>query len=179
MNLFVAADNRLATIIGNVFTKDVKAGEKNLFYSDVVQGTDAPRRSVITFSGGDIFAGVEEYYQRSEQRPARFFQLDDEDYVFLTAQPDCDLEWFERLDLEAMKTLDTAETLALLETRHYRWECGCSEEKLLPMLAYAAKRDREDLFGEADSIRVTCPRCGAGYSVTREMLDKHDKPTPG
>jgi molecular chaperone Hsp33 len=40
------------------------------------------------------------------------------------------------------------------------------------MLATAMKVDREGIFGDEESIRVTCPRCGAGYTVTREMLEK-------
>ncbi len=172
LNVFAAADNRLATIAGNVFTKNVKENQTNLFYSDLVRGTELPRRSVVTFDGSEVFPAVEQYYTQSEQRPARFFLVNDEDYVFITAQPDCDLEWFASLDVEAVRQIDTTQTLSLLETRRYKWFCGCSEEVLLPMLATAMKVDREGLFGDDESIHVTCPRCGAGYTVTREMLEK-------
>ncbi len=175
LNLFVASDNRLATVAGNVFTKNVKHNQTNLFYSDLVRGTEVPRRSVVTFDGSEVFAAVEDYYAQSEQRPARFFLLNDEDYVFITAQPDCDLEWLAGLDAETVRAIDATETLSLLETRHYRWHCGCSEEKLLPMLATAMKVDREGLFGDDASIRVTCPRCGSGYTVSRDTLEKRIK----
>ena len=172
LNVFAASDNRRATIIGNVFTKNVKENQTNLFYSDLARDTEPPRRSVVTFDGSETFAAVEGYYAQSEQRPARFFQVNDEDFVFITAQPDCDLEWLATLDLAAVKDLDSHETLSLLETRHYKWLCGCSEERLLPMLATAMKVDREGLFGDDETIRVTCPRCGAGYTVARETLEK-------
>ena len=172
LNLFAASDNRLATIAGNVFTKNVKENQTNLFYSDLVRGTELPRRSVVTFAGSEVLPAVEEYYAQSEQRPARFFQLDEEDYVFITAQPDCDLEWLSTLTVDEVRAIDATETLSLLETRRYKWFCGCSEERLLPMLATAMKVDREGVFGDEETIRVTCPRCGAGYTVSRESVEK-------
>ena len=172
LNVFVAADNRLATIAGNVFTKDVKENQTNLFYSDLVRGTELPRRSVVTFSGSEVLPAVEDYYAQSEQRHARFFLLDDEDYVFITAQPDCDLEWLAALTIDDVRAIDAKETLSLLETRRYKWFCGCSEERLLPMLATAMKVDREGLFGDEEIIRVTCPRCGSGYTISRESVEK-------
>lgn len=176
LNLFAAVDNKLATLAGNVFTTDVKQNAVSLFYSDVVRSGEPARRSVVTFESSEVFAAVEAYYAQSEQRPARFFQIDDEDYVFISAQPDCDLEWLENLTIDAVRDIDGSETLSLLETRRYRWACGCSEEKLLPMLATAMKGDRDELFGENESVRITCPRCGAGYIVTREMMEKlHEK----
>ncbi|HEX8372677.1 MAG TPA: disulfide bond chaperone, partial [Chthoniobacterales bacterium] len=120
LNVFAASDNRLASIAGNVFTKNVKENQTNLFYSDLVRGTDLPRRSVVTFDGSEVFPAVEEYYAQSEQRPARYFPVGDEDYVFITAQPDCDLEWLAGLDAEAVRTIDQTETLSLLETRRYK-----------------------------------------------------------
>lgn len=172
VNLFAAANNHSATIAGNLFTENVREGPVNLFYSDLVRGTEPNRRSAITFTGGDIFQAVEEYYRQSEQRPVRFFQLDDEEFVFVSAQPDCDIAWLEALDLETAAILDETETLSLLETRRYQWSCGCSEEKLYPMLVPVLKTDPEGLFGDESSIRVSCPRCGAKYVVTRERLEE-------
>lgn len=176
LNVFVALDNKLATIAGNVFTKDVRENTVNLFYSDVVRSGEQARRSVVNFEGSEVFSAVESYYAQSEQRLARFFQLDEEDYVFISAQPDCDLDWLGSLTTEAVREIDKSETLSLLETRRYRWTCGCSEERLLPMLATAMKTDRDELFGGNESIRITCPRCGAGYTISRAMMDKLHEP---
>lgn len=175
LNLFASADNRLSTVAGNLFTENVKKNDTNLFYSDLVRGSEPNRRSVVTFEGGNIFRAVEEYYRQSEQRPARYFQLDDEDFVFVSAQPDCDVAWFNELDDDAIAVLDQTETLSLLETRRYHWQCGCSEEKLLPMLASAMKTDPEGLFGGEEAIRVSCPRCGAVYIVTRLQMEEFGK----
>jgi molecular chaperone Hsp33 len=145
----------------------------NLFLADVVPGNDPPRRSAVTFEGADPFRAVEAYYAQSEQRPARYFRVGEEDFVMISAQPGCDLAWFESLTDEAAKTLDAENTLSLLEQRYYRWECGCSQARMLEVLAPVMERDPEGLFGDEAAIRVSCPRCGARHTVTREGLEAY------
>lgn len=173
LNLFVAGNNRIGTVVGQVFTENVKDKGMNLFLADVVPGNDPPRRSAVTFEGADPFRAVEAYYAQSEQRPARYFRVGEEDFVMISAQPDCDMAWFEGLTDEAVKTLDADNTLSLLEQRYYRWECGCSQARMLEVLAPVMERDPEGLFGDEAAIRVSCPRCGARHTVTREGLEAY------
>jgi molecular chaperone Hsp33 len=35
------------------------------------------------------------------------------------------------------------------------------------------KRDAEALFGDEAAIRMSCPRCGARYMITREAMEAH------
>lgn len=173
LNLFVASDNRLGTVIGQLFTEDVKEDGRQLFVADVVRERADTRRSAVEFSGADVFRAVEEYYAQSEQRPARFFHFGPEDFVFLSAQPQCDLTWLESLDDAAMLTLDATEELSLLETRRYRWECGCSQERMFAVLASVMRQDPEGLFGAEEKLRLSCPRCGARHTITREALEAY------
>src|SRR3954463_4046796 len=122
LNLFVTGNNRIGTVVGQLFTENVKDKGHNLFLSDVVREDDAPRRSAVVFEGTNLFRAVEHLYTQSEQRPARYFQLGPEDFVMLSAQPDCDTPWLAQLDDEAVRALDQRETLSLLETRVYQWE---------------------------------------------------------
>src|SRR6188768_2312800 len=62
LNLFVAGDNRLGTVVGQLFTDNVKEDGKQLFLADVFRGRGEPRRSVIEMEGVDIFRGVEQLY---------------------------------------------------------------------------------------------------------------------
>src|SRR4051812_35591483 len=126
LNLFVTGNNRIGTVVGQLFTENVKDKGHNLFLSDVVREGDAARRSAVVFEGTNLFRAVEHLYTQSEQRPARYFQLGPEDFAMLSAQPDCDMQWLAQLDDDAMRTLDERETLSLLEKRVYQWECGCS-----------------------------------------------------
>jgi len=180
-NVFVSGDNKGGNVVGNIFTENVKKTGQNLFYADVVVDQEASRRSVVEFTGNDFFQVLESFYRESEQRPARIFRHDEEDIVLITAQPDCDLEWLEKLDTDAVKRLDQDTELSLLETRHYRFECGCNQDRMLDILSPVMKSQPDELFGGDETIRIRCPRCGAKYTITRESLEARvaaDAPQP-
>ena len=171
LNLFVTGDNRRGIVVGQLSTEDVRENKPNIFFADVAREGGETRRSSIEFTGTEPFRIVEEFYERSEQRPARYFQLGPEDFVMISAQPGCDLPWFAGLDDDAVRALPESETLSLLEQREYRWGCGCSQERMFPILSSMMRSDPVELFGEENALRISCPRCGARYSVTREALE--------
>ncbi len=175
LNLFVAGDNRRGSVVGQLFTENVKADGEPRFISDVVRERGDPRRSVVDLEDAppDAFRSAERYYAQSEQRPARFFRHGPEDFVLISAQPDCDVEWLAGLDEEAVRTLDQRETLSQIEVRNYRWDCGCSQEKMHAVLAPLMRADEEALFGHDASLRMSCPRCGVRYVITREGLEAY------
>ena len=173
LNLFVAGDNRRGIIIGQLFTDKVKDDGRNLFCADLVRERAESRRSTIEFHDSEPFKIVEQFYARSEQRPARYFRHGPEDFVMVSAQPGCDLDWFHALTDEQIRTIDERETLSLLEERSYRWGCGCSQERMFSILAPIMRSDPADLFGEQDLLRISCPRCGALHMITRESLEAY------
>lgn len=170
-NLFVTGGSTEQTITGRIFTKDVREPDRNLFYSQTLTpGQTEPRTSTLELEGSDPINWIETYYNQSEQRPARAFRLDDETFVLLAAQPGCDLEWLQSLDAGRVAAIEQDEETKLLETRKLRFHCGCTLDKILPVLG-GWKDRKDDLFEGADSIRIQCPRCGANYKVSRDMLD--------
>jgi molecular chaperone Hsp33 len=171
VNLFLTGDNETGAVTGRVFDENVKELPENIFYADVVRGREPKRRSAVNFSGTDPIAAVEKFYTQSEQRPARVFQLGEEDYVMLTEHPDCDVAWFNALTTEAVRDLDKTETLSLLERRIYRWHCGCNQERMMQVLAPSMKQDPNGLFAGDEKLEIRCPRCGARHTVTREALE--------
>jgi molecular chaperone Hsp33 len=171
VNVFVAGDNNLGTVVGNVFTENVKNTGRNLFYADVVAEGQPPRRSVVEFSGEKFLEAVELFYRQSEQRPVRIFRHEEEDLVMISAQPDCDVDWLESLDQATIHRLDQDVELSLLEKRPYRFECGCNQDRMLTMLAPIMQKQSKDLFGEEETIRIHCPRCGVRYAITREAME--------
>lgn len=173
LNLFASAASLPGQVVGQQFTENVRPVEQNLIYADVVRGTDPVRRSVVDFTGDSPFHAAEALYAQSEQRPGRFFRYDAEDFLFLSAQPDCDLAWLESLTDASIRTLDQTEELSLLETRRYGWRCGCHQGRLLEMLDRSAAGRLDDLFEGDDSLRVGCPRCGGRYVITREALEAY------
>ncbi|NNE92324.1 MAG: disulfide bond chaperone, partial [Verrucomicrobiales bacterium] len=119
-----------------------------------------------------VFEAVEAYYRQSEQRPARLFRFDEEDFVMITAQPDCDMPWFLTLDDGIIRHLDETETLSLLEKREYRFECGCSEERYYTMLQTLPSSEIDEMFSEGGVAQANCPRCNAGIPLSRENFDQ-------
>ena len=175
MNIFAAGDNATGTVVANVFTENIRDIETGLFYSDVIEEGCPPRRSVTEFEGSDFLKAAEQFYAKSEQRPARFFWHGDEDLVMVAAQPDCDLAWLGSLDTAAIVTLDSDVELALLEKRLYRFECGCTQDRMLDFLRPVFRKQGDELFAGEETIRIHCPRCGARHVITREALEAHTK----
>ncbi len=173
LNLFVTGDNRRGIVVGQIFTENVKNDGRNLFCADLVRERADSRRSTIEFTSHTPFSIVEEYYAQSEQRPARYFRHGAEDFVMITAQPGCDLEWLRGLTNKKVRALDETETLSLLEERTYRWGCGCSQERMFSILAPIMRTDPVEFFGGEDLIRMSCPRCGALHTITRESLEAY------
>src|SRR5882724_11948913 len=130
LNLFLTGDNETGAVTGRVFTEDVREMDQNIFYADVVRPREPKRRSAVNFDGSDPIAASEAFYAQSEQRPARYFQIGDEEWLMAVEHPDCDSAWFNQLTTESVRTLETNETLALMERRIYRWHCGCNQLRM-------------------------------------------------
>jgi molecular chaperone Hsp33 len=174
LNLFLSGDNEDFFVVGRLFTENIREAAENVFYSDTVprRGSES-RRSVINFQGADLFAAVQDYYIRSEQRPMRFFDLGEDNYAMLIAQPDCDEKWLQAIETDGVRKLEETESLGRIERRVYQWQCGCNQQKILTALAPVARADMADLFGEGETIRVECPRCAAAHTITRETMEAY------
>ncbi len=170
INLFVTGSSSQAYITGRVFTEDIREPDRNFFYSQTtVPNSPEPRLSTMEVEGRDPIAWVSQFYAQSEQRPARAFRLPDENFALIAAQPDADLGWLESLEAAQVSAICETEETNLLETRLFRFHCGCTVEKILPILG--GWRDKPDeLFHGDDSISVQCPRCAASYVITRDMI---------
>ena len=170
INLFVTGGSTQEAIAGRIFTEDIREPDRNFLYSQTTSpNLSEPRCSTLEIAGKDPFAWISQFYEKSEQRPARAFRLEDENFALVAAQPDCDLAWLAALDEDAVSKIDSTEETKLLETRRFHFECGCTLEKILPILG-GWKNRQDDLFGDADEINIQCPRCAAKYGVTRGML---------
>jgi molecular chaperone Hsp33 len=171
VNLFLGGDTEDSIVTGRVFAEDVKQMESNRIYADVARPGRELQRSVVSFDSGSAFAAVEAFYAKSEQLPARCFDLGDERFAIAFAHPDCDVPWFESLSAEAIARVGEFETVVPMERRMFRWRCGCNEQKIFEVLAPLMRQDPGGLFGDADEVQVNCPRCAARYRVARAALE--------
>lgn len=171
MNLFVTGGSRPGRVTGRVFTEDVKKAEENLFISQTTRPNHQARQSVVSFHGTDVLRAAELFYDQSEQRPTRIFREDDEEFVMLTAEPDCDLDWLNGLKADEIKKLDQTEHLVPLETRGYVFECGCSVDRLYPLLTRLTPEDLDEIFSDGFAT-ITCPRCGAVFKTPKDHFEE-------
>lgn len=139
-----------------------------LYAQNIRQGKE-PQTSVITLEGTRVEDWVECFYRQSEQRTARAFDLGNDQYALLTAQPDADHDWLSELTAQEVATIADTEETKCLETRRFQFRCGCTIEKLLPVIR-SLKKDFADELSEQGYIEASCPRCGAAYKVTADMV---------
>ena len=169
-NFFATATNRPGRVTGRVFTEDVKKGEKNLFVAQIARPEHQTRQSMTEFEGKDLLTAVEMFYTQSEQRLTRIFRREDEQFVMISAEPDCDLEWLAAVDNEQLDTIEADEHLTPLETRGFEFQCGCSVERLYPLMSRLPKDDTDHIFEDGVAV-ITCPRCGAIYRAPKEHFE--------
>lgn len=170
LNLFVTGGSRPGRVTGRLFTEDVRDSGKSLFIAQTTRPHMQPRQSMIEFAGTNIFATIERFYTQSEQRPTRLFRLDDEDFVQISAEPDADLDWLNGLRREDLATLDQSEQLSLMETRGYVFDCGCTAERMFPLLGRLSAEDLRFIF-EDGVATLNCPRCGAVFNTPKAEFE--------
>ncbi len=169
-SLFVTGSSLTHSVVGRVFTQGIRDPEHSLMYAQMYRDNQKVRSSTILIDGDQPGRWLESYFTTSEQRLSRCFELADEHFALITAQPDADEEWLQKLTPELMSGIDTSEELHLLETRRFDFLCGCTIDRIVPMLKVLWPNP-DELFEGQDHVEVSCPRCGAVYLVTRAMME--------
>ncbi len=172
MNIFAVAENPSGHVTGQVFTDNVRSAGGNVLHAEIAGACGERRRSSIDFRGADIFAAAAGYYARSEQRPARYFDLGGDRFALLVAQPDCDEDWLAAVGTDEVRALADDGSHPPMEMRRYCFFCGCSPERIARVLGPALQRDLDGTFGDDTHITVTCPRCGTRHELSRELFDE-------
>ncbi|MGV3658616.1 MAG: Hsp33 family molecular chaperone HslO [Prosthecobacter sp.] len=170
-NLFVTGSTHPGRVTGRVFTEDVRQEGEALFVAQTTRPNNSVRQSMVEFQGDDMFAAVEHFYTTSEQRLTRLFRLPEEEFIQISAEPDCDEAWLATLTLDGVLELEQTEHLTLLETRGYMFECGCSVERLLPIIMRLPQDDLDHIFADGMAT-ITCPRCGAVFRTAKASFEE-------
>lgn len=171
MNIFAVAENPSGHVTGQVFTENVRSTGGNVLHAEVAEAGGQRRRSSVDFTGTDILRAAEHFYERSEQRLARCFELGGDRFALLVAQPDCDTAWLEAVEVGEVIDLAEDDSRPPMETRYYRFYCGCSLVRVADAVAPALRSDLDGVFGGDEHITVTCPRCGTRHELGRELFD--------
>ena len=172
LNIFLTSDSLAGTVTGRVFADGVKKQSTGQLYSQVIEEDKEARTSIIDIEGHDFFTIAKNFHAQSDQRPARFFEIQPEEYVLIAAQPDCDLDWLAALDSGKIANLEASgETLTHLETRRYRFRCGCDAGRFIPSLTSLGSTEIDEIFSEKETLIIHCPRCGASIPITRQDIE--------
>ena len=89
----------------------------------------------------------------------------------VSAQPDATKPGSPRSPTTTSACLTRRRPSPCSRQRTYIWECGCSVERLYPILAKLGREGLRDAFGDDEVITLQCPRCGARYRAAREQFE--------
>ena len=109
LNLFLTGDPGERTLTGRVFTEDVRTGSTSRMFVQAFRPATGPMQSTIDVDGLDVLGMFEDYYDRSEQSPARFFELGGDRYGMVKALPDGGADRVRALTAESAAALFAGE----------------------------------------------------------------------
>lgn len=170
-SLFVTGSVDTQYIVGHVLARDIRHTDVNTLHAQVIRNGESGV-SAIQSESSEISQIVEHFYQMSEQLPVRIRIAPDSDTTqMLAAMPGHDRQWSEEVSFE--EAFAEAESGKLMRRCGFEFNCDCSPEKLVPFFRTIEASEIEALFGDDDSLIVTCPRCGRHFPITRDDLKLH------
>jgi molecular chaperone Hsp33 len=164
-NLFITGDAAKNTFVGRAFEDGVATAESSRLYVQTFRPGQPVFQSLIDVEGLDVLAVFEQYYARSEQAPARFFELEGDRFLMVQTLPDADQDWLLSLDPARADEIDLSPDELLIH-RNLRFQCGCSPARQLEMLRNIYKDNPGDLFKGDAGVETFCPRCGGRWWIT-------------
>ncbi len=170
LNIFITADCRTGRVVGRHFEENVATVDHSRLFVQSVRNIGKPQLSGIEVTGFDMLAIFEQYYDQSEQQPARFFQCEASTYLMLAALPDIDAAWLEGLSLVDARALLEAPGLQRIEERTVFFGCPCDQARVHEVVRSVFKGKEDELFAGDEQVEVRCPRCGEAYQITREQF---------
>ncbi len=176
LNIFASGSSMTEDVVGRIFVDNVKLPEQNTLYAQNILRSREPQNSIIHVHSDQVTTWVEDYYRKSEQRQARACYLGGDEYVLVTAEPGADHDWLDSLDADYLREMlagRTADETKLLETRRFKYRCGCTLEKILPTLR-SLQGQIEDLVDEKGNLVISCPRCAADYIISPDKLRQEE-----
>lgn len=175
INIFVTSDASTGKVVGRYFEENVKTVDHNRIFVQAIRNIGKPQMSAVRVKGFDILGIFGQYYEQSEQLPARFFEFGNDEYMMLNALPDIDEPWLMSISgQESMKLLRSAE-VRMIEERTVTFGCMCDREKVFGVVHSMFAGKQAELFGEDAEVQVRCPRCGRSYCMTREDFERQEK----
>ncbi len=138
-----------------------------------------------------LLATLENYLTRSEQLPTRLWLANRPGEkaagLLLQQLPDADLEYWEHLtiladtistdellDLTAEETLTRLfhqESLELFPAEQMKFNCSCSDDKVVNMILGLGQTEVQEVFSETGKFEVKCEFCSKAYEYDQVDLE--------
>jgi len=184
INIFITGDGAASTVTGRAFTEGVRTAETSrLFVQSQRPGQDQIQ-SLVEVEGLDVLDVFEQYYSRSEQAPARFFELSDDHFISIMSLPDSDVDWLQGLDREQLYQWSQKMADAMGRDAHFAdvnsdLQVNATEATLVvdkdkaSSLGISAEQLRATLYSGFGSRQVsTIYKTGDTFSVVMEFTDR-------
>ncbi|MGE3165397.1 MAG: Hsp33 family molecular chaperone HslO [Planctomycetota bacterium] len=173
VNLFLTGDAGENAVAGRSFVEGVQAAESNRLFVQSSRPGMGVHQSMLEVVGLDILGIFDQYYERSVQSPARFFDYDNGEFAMVLGLPGADSDWMAQLDRVALRS-HLQGRVRPLDQQTFRFRCGCRPERMREVLRAAYAGDAQTLFQEDHTVEVECPRCGHRWDVTRAQFEMGD-----
>jgi molecular chaperone Hsp33 len=169
LNLFLTGNSEERTITGRAVDENVRTAGTSRMFVETSNPSGAVTQSTIEIEGFDVLGYFEQFYLRSEQKPARFFEVSDDEFVMLLGLPGTDVDALARMTREeGLRIAD--ETRRALDERTFRFQCGCNYPTMRDVISGLFRENPEELFQGEEGVEVFCPRCGRRWWITRADL---------
>jgi hypothetical protein len=167
LNAFITADAPTSRVVGRYFLENVATVDHNRIFVQSVRNMGEPQLSSIEVKGFDMLSIFEQYFDQSEQWPARFFAFENDTYVMLSALPDIDPVWIKSVTPTEALALCSDPELLTLDQRVITFGCQCDARRVHGIVRGLFAGREEELFKGEPRVEVQCPRCGRAYWMTR------------
>jgi molecular chaperone Hsp33 len=168
-NFFWTGSASEGTVVGRAFLENVQESPRNLFFVQTSRTFGDLQTSSVEVEGTGVFSIVEQFCERSDQQPARFFNRGDR-VALLTVFPDGDREWVRAAGAPEIFEREGTEDLKLIGEKEIVFRCGCDRDRIASILATLYRDAEEDLFQGDGEVEAECPRCGAKHVISRELF---------
>lgn len=167
LNLFLTGDAGTERVAGRSFTHGVEPADQNRLYVQSSRHHAPPSKTMLDVAGLDILGVFEQYYRRSEQFPARFFDYDNGYFVMALGLPGIEEGCLDHLTREnALEMLNACDRL--LDERSFYFSCGCDPQRMREVVDSIYKDNPEDLFQGEARVEIQCPRCARRWELHRD-----------
>lgn len=129
-------------------------------------------QSTYTLTDADPVRAVEGYFESAAQMLVRLAVLDDGRGAFVQPMPGYGFGPLDGLDdsdlVEQCFALPERENVKLLDEVVLFYGCRCSDEMIVNMITALPSQQRAELWQDASSLTINCPRCGRAYTIARK-----------